>query len=88
MVRTFLQVYMELSSYFLFLQEQIKDIIIIIPAAQRVCSRSVWSHVVARVSVVEQRDCGTINLKTWNEQSDIRHNSKFKDLGLQCLFAG
>jgi len=29
MVRTFLQVYMELGSYFLFLQEQIKDIIII-----------------------------------------------------------
>jgi hypothetical protein len=31
MVRTFLKVYMELSSYFLFLQEQIKDIIIIMP---------------------------------------------------------
>ena len=29
MVRTFLKVYMELGSYFLFLQEQIKDIIII-----------------------------------------------------------
>ena len=29
MVRTFLKVYMELSSYFLFLQEQIKDIIIV-----------------------------------------------------------
>ena len=28
MVRTFLKVYMELCSYFLFLQEQIKDIII------------------------------------------------------------
>jgi len=28
MVRTFLKVYMELSSYFLFLQEKIKDIII------------------------------------------------------------
>jgi hypothetical protein len=28
MVRTFLKVYMELDSYFLFLQEQIKDIII------------------------------------------------------------
>ena len=33
MVRTLLKVYMELGSYFLFLQEQIKDIIII-------CSRS------------------------------------------------
>jgi hypothetical protein len=30
MVRTFRKVYMELGSYFLFLQEQIKDIIIII----------------------------------------------------------
>ena len=29
MTRTFLKVYMELGSYFLFLQEQIKDIIII-----------------------------------------------------------
>jgi hypothetical protein len=28
MVRTFLKVYMEIGSYFLFLQEQIKDIII------------------------------------------------------------
>ena len=28
MVRTFLKVYMEFGSYFLFLQEQIKDIII------------------------------------------------------------
>ena len=31
MVRTFLKVYMELGSYFLFLQEQRKDIILIIP---------------------------------------------------------
>jgi hypothetical protein len=30
MVRTFLKVYMKLGSYFLFLQEQIKDIIIIV----------------------------------------------------------
>ena len=29
MVRTFLKVYMVLGSYFLFLQEQIKDIVII-----------------------------------------------------------
>ena len=33
MVRTFLKVYMELGSSFLFLQEQIKDIIIIIAKA-------------------------------------------------------
>ena len=33
MVRTFLKVYMEIGSYFLFLQEQIKGIIIIIPGA-------------------------------------------------------
>ena len=30
MVRTFLKVFMELGSYFLFLQEQIKNIIIIL----------------------------------------------------------
>ena len=34
MVRTFLKVYMELGSYFLFLQEQIKDIIIILEFLQ------------------------------------------------------
>jgi uncharacterized membrane protein len=34
MVRTFLKVYMELGFYFLFLQEQIKNIIIIIAATQ------------------------------------------------------
>ena len=32
MVRTFLKVYMELGSYFWFLQQQIKDIIIYLPA--------------------------------------------------------
>ena len=35
MVRTFLKVYMELVSYFLFLQDQIKDIIIIIHTSKR-----------------------------------------------------
>jgi hypothetical protein len=39
-VRTFLKVYMELGSYFLFRQEQIKDIIIIMrcrhPGTERV----------------------------------------------------
>ena len=34
MVRTFLKVYMELGSYFLCLQEQIKDIIIMRPGKQ------------------------------------------------------
>ena len=33
MVRTFLKVYMELGSYFLFLQEQVKDIIIIVSSS-------------------------------------------------------
>jgi hypothetical protein len=40
MVRTFLKVYMELGSYFLFLQEQIKDIIIIIGSNARICMGS------------------------------------------------
>ena len=35
MVRTFLKVYMELGSYFLFLQEQIKDIIIFLQKQKR-----------------------------------------------------
>ena len=39
MVRTFLKVYMELGSYFLFLQEQIKDIIIEYAPAIGICSR-------------------------------------------------
>jgi hypothetical protein len=33
-VRTFLKAYMDLGSYFLFLQEQIKDIIIILSCAE------------------------------------------------------
>jgi len=33
MVRTFLKVYMELGSYFLFLREQVKDIIIIVSSS-------------------------------------------------------
>ena len=46
MVRTFLKVYMELSSYFLFLQEQIKDIIIWIrqPKAAWVCVCLMIAH--------------------------------------------
>ena len=38
MVRPFLKVYMELGSYFLFLQEQIKDIIIIMGRWSRLSS--------------------------------------------------
>ena len=41
MVRTFLKVYMELGSYFLFLQEQIKDIIIV-AARMGVLALGVW----------------------------------------------
>ena len=40
MVRTFLKVYMELGSYFLFLQEQIKDIIIISALSTSMCVRA------------------------------------------------
>ena len=43
MVRTFLKVYMELGSYFLFLQEQIKDIIIIRRAKKRMF-RKLWNQ--------------------------------------------
>jgi hypothetical protein len=38
-VRTFLKVYMELGSYFLFLQEQIKDIIIALKHYLSACRR-------------------------------------------------
>jgi hypothetical protein len=40
MVRTFLKVYMELGSYFLFLQEQIKDIIISVRGHARQLART------------------------------------------------
>jgi hypothetical protein len=44
MVRTFLKVYMELGSYFLFLQEQIKDIIIITIPTHQPRAVSVIAH--------------------------------------------
>jgi hypothetical protein len=44
MVRTFLKVYMELGSYFLFLQEQIKDIIIIEKTIAHPTLTRVWSE--------------------------------------------
>ncbi len=43
MVRTFLKVYMELGSYFLFLQEQIKDIIIIISRSYYISLGDIFS---------------------------------------------
>ncbi len=51
MVRTFLKVYMELGSYFLFLQEQIKDIIIS-THADFVGLRSLAALVVVRLVIV------------------------------------
>ena len=62
MVRTFLKVYMELGSYFLFLQEQIKDIIIIIvltqgaTEAQRPAARTARSRL--QLSLHAQRTAG------------------------------
>jgi len=47
MVRTFLKVYMELGSYFLFLQEQIKDIIISL-AARRLLDPTSWQRIAAQ----------------------------------------
>ncbi len=44
MVRTFLKVYMELGSYFLFLQEQIKDIIIIEKTIAHPTLTRAWSE--------------------------------------------
>jgi hypothetical protein len=58
MVCNFLKVYMELGSYFLFLQEQIKDIIIITPPLLR-CSRQGDKHNGAAAHCVSpfQRTC-------------------------------
>ena len=42
MVRTFLKVYMEIGSYFLFLQEQIKDIIICCDKQVRASKSIIW----------------------------------------------
>jgi hypothetical protein len=49
MVRSFLKVYMELGSYFLFLQEQIKDIIItvVLSAAARAALPTAMTTVIA-----------------------------------------
>ncbi len=57
MVRTFLKVYMELGSYFLFLQEQIKDIIIIIAG---MCASCMKCHFRAHLPLmlVLQISCG------------------------------
>jgi hypothetical protein len=46
MVRTFLKVYMELGSTFLFLQEQIKDIIIFPSLRLLIQCRQCWNFVV------------------------------------------
>ena len=44
---------------------------------------------VARVSVVDHRGSGTINLPTWREQSDIGCYSKLaKDLGYGVVSLG
>ncbi len=51
MVRTFLKVYMELGSYFLFLQEQIKDIIISVHA-DFVGLSSLATLIVVRLAIV------------------------------------
>jgi hypothetical protein len=51
MVRTFLKVYMELGSYFLFLQEQIKDIIIISTIPAIVCVSS-WTRLTGAICTV------------------------------------
>ena len=50
-VRTFLKVYMELGSYFLFLQEQIKDIIIFRVSP---CRSSVLHTICFNIAVIIQ----------------------------------
>ena len=69
MVRTFLKVYMELCSYFLFLQEQIKDIIInsVVSDIEGEC------HLLLEVvlhGLVKDLDA------VWDLQSGFHHNSR------------
>ncbi len=52
MVRTFLKVYMEFGSYFLFLQEQIKDIIIYGPSGKRTGAK-----ILTRALLCEEETC-------------------------------
>jgi hypothetical protein len=56
MVRTFLKVYMELGSYFLFLQEQIKDIIINFDGAwsSQKCTRVHGMNILLEHAIVDQ----------------------------------
>jgi hypothetical protein len=64
MVRTFLKVYMELGFYFLFLQEQIKDIIIMcVHACACVCACGVCTCAYACVGM-----CVRAKDRKWNFQ--------------------
>jgi hypothetical protein len=57
MVRTFLKEYMELGSYFLFLQEQIKDIIITGSTARNLClpkQNASWTSVSRQLHLYSQ----------------------------------
>jgi hypothetical protein len=52
MVRTFLKVYMEIGSYFLFLQEQIKDIIIILFLQEMGSNTVIWQPAAVVVAII------------------------------------
>ena len=64
MVRTFLKVYMELGSYFLFLQEQIKDIIIsLLTGLQAVGQVKGWK---VQQIVFVGGTCGSVYVESFN----------------------
>jgi hypothetical protein len=80
MVRTFLKVYMELGSYFLFLQEQIKDIIIREKKGDTTVS-SVWTTSVRnafrkQAGWAKLQEARTAAAKHWTERVWYRHNQR------------
>jgi hypothetical protein len=74
LVRTFLKEYMELGSYFLFLQEQIKDIIIICERGIRLheCS-GVWWRLRARWRERSSVYCET---RPSDQKPDLTHSDR------------
>jgi hypothetical protein len=79
MVRTFLKVYMELCSNFLFLQEQIKDIIKVWPSTHELTEQSKsWIYQTDRkvmlsklVSSIIERDLECDSVLTLNDQKNM-----------------
>ena len=78
MVSTFLKVYMELGSYFLFLQEQIKDIIIIRGAwALRECTCPPYKCLHA-CECIPGNDCEASSNRQTQNTSGVRQAEEWR----------